>query len=78
MTSNLTLGTKSQSGQVHAFDPEVVVFSGGIMKSADVILPLVQNYIPEHAWTPRGKVQVRAAEFGNDAGLLGAIPPLSK
>ncbi len=48
------------------------------MKSADVILPLVQNYIPEHAWTPRGKVQVRGAELGNEAGLLGVIPLLSK
>ncbi|MCH8946032.1 MAG: ROK family protein [Acidobacteria bacterium] len=65
-------------GMVHAFDPEVVVFGGGVMKSADVILPFVQEYVGKHTWTPWGKVQVRAAELGNDAGLLGAIPLLSE
>jgi glucokinase len=47
------------------------------MKSADVILPYVQKYVSEHSWTPWGKVQVRAAELGNDAGILGAIPLLT-
>ncbi len=65
-------------GLVHAFDPEVIVIGGGVMKSADVILPYVQEYVDNHAWTPWGKVQVRAAELGNDAGLLGAIPLLSQ
>lgn len=64
-------------GLVHAFDPEIVIFGGGVLKRADVILPYVQNYVTEHSWTPWGKVQVRAAELGNDAGILGAIPLLT-
>lgn len=62
---------------VHAYDPEVIVIGGGVMKSADVIIPYVQAYVQKHAWTPWGKVQVRAAELGNNAALLGAIPLLS-
>jgi glucokinase len=61
---------------IHAYDPEVVVVGGGVMKSASVILPYLQSYIHHHAWTPWGKVKVCAAELGNDAALLGAIPLL--
>jgi len=63
---------------VHAYDPEIIVIGGGVMKSADVIIPYVQSYVQKHAWTPWGKVQVRPAELGNNAALLGAIPLLSE
>jgi glucokinase len=63
---------------VHSFDPEIVVIGGGVMKSAEVILPVVQSYVHKHAWTPWGKVQIRAAKLGNDAGLLGAMPLLTE
>jgi glucokinase len=65
-------------GLIHAYDPEIVVFGGGVMKSADIILPFVQSYVEKHAWTPWGKVKVRAAELGNNAGLLGSIPLLAE
>lgn len=65
-------------GMIHAYDPEVVVIGGGVMKSAGTILPFVQSHVDEYAWTPWGKVQVRAAELGNQAGLLGAIPLLTE
>lgn len=65
-------------GLVHAYDPEIIVIGGGVMKSADVIIPYVQEYVQRYAWTPWGKVQVRAAELGNHAGLVGAVPLLSE
>ncbi len=65
-------------GLVHSFDPELIVIGGGVMRSADVIIPFIEKYVHKHAWTPWGKVKVRAAELGNDAGLLGAIPLLSR
>jgi glucokinase len=65
-------------GLIHAYDPEIVVFGGGVMKSGGVILPYVQSYVEKHAWTPWGKVKIRAAELGNNAGILGAIPLLSE
>lgn len=63
-------------GLVHAYDPEMVILGGGVMRSAGVILPFVQDYVAKHSWTPWGTVRVRAAELGNDAGVLGAIPLL--
>ena len=63
-------------GLIHAYDPEIVIFGGGVMKSANVILPYIKSYVEKHAWTPWGKVKIRAAEVGNNAGILGAIPLL--
>jgi glucokinase len=64
-------------GLIHAYDPERIVIGGGVMRSASVILPFVQAYVNEHAWTPWGKVQIVAAQLGNNAGLFGAIPLLA-
>ncbi len=63
-------------GAIHAYGPDLVVYGGGVMKSANIILPFIQAYVEKHAWTPSGKVTVCAAELGNHAGLLGAIPLL--
>jgi len=59
---------------IHAYDPEVVVLGGGVMRSATAILPFVQKYVAEHAWTSWGTPQVRAAMLGENAALLGAVP----
>jgi glucokinase len=64
-------------GLIHAYDPEKIVIGGGVMRSAAIILPYIQAYVNEHAWTPWGKVEVVAAQLGNDAGLFGAIPLLT-
>ncbi len=62
-----------------AFDTERVVLGGGVMRSADDVLPSLREYVQEHAWTPWGTVDIRAAELGSDAGLWGsAIPLLSE
>jgi len=74
----LHIWAASATGLIHAYDPEIVVYGGGVMKSANIIVPFVQAYVEKHAWTPWGKVKVRAAELGNNAGLLGAIPLLSE
>ena len=64
-------------GLIHAYDPERIVIGGGVMRSAAVIIPHIQAYVNQHAWTPWGKVEIVAAQLGNDAGLFGAIPLLS-
>jgi glucokinase len=64
-------------GLIHAYDPERIVIGGGVMRSAPVILPYIQAYVNGHAWTPWGKVQIVAAQLGNDAGLFGALPLLT-
>ncbi|MGA9353864.1 MAG: ROK family protein [Terriglobales bacterium] len=64
-------------GLIHAYDPELIVIGGGVMRSAAVIVPYIQAYVKQHAWTPWGKVEIVAAQLGNDAGLFGAIPLLT-
>lgn len=63
-------------GLIHAYDPERIVIGGGVMRRADVILPYIQKFTDAHAWTPWGKVQIVAAQLGNNAGLFGAEPLL--
>lgn len=57
---------------IHAYDPERLVIGGGVMASAELILPSIQTYVSRHAWTPWGRVEVVGARQGNRAGLLGA------
>ena len=59
---------------IHAYDPELVVMGGGIMRSGDLILPYIRNYVGKHTWTAWGKPRIIAAELGESAGLLGAVP----
>jgi glucokinase len=61
---------------VHAWDPEVLVVGGGVMRSAAAVLPAIEARVHRHAWTPWGKVAVRAAALGERAALLGAVPLL--
>lgn len=58
---------------IHAYDPEVVIIGGGVMKSSHVILPYMQAKIDEHAWTPHGRVLLKAAEKCEHAAILGAV-----
>ncbi len=64
-------------GLIHAYDPERIVIGGGVMHRAAVIVPYIQAYVKQHAWTPWGTVEIVAAQLGNDAGLFGAIPLLT-
>ncbi len=57
---------------IHAYDPEKVILSGGIMQSADKILPPLRQKVQEQAWTPWGQVKLLVAEHLNYAALYGA------
>jgi glucokinase len=63
---------------IHAYDPELLVYGGGVMRSGAPIVDYVRSYVLQHAWTPWGNVQVRPALLGNDAGLLGAVPLIAQ
>lgn len=56
---------------IHAYDPECAVIGGGIMRSGNIILPKIRRHVARHAWTPWGRVKIRPAALGNDAGLIG-------
>jgi len=57
---------------IHAFDPELIVLCGGIMKSASVIMPALQEKVNQRAWTPWGKVKLVEAKYPDSAALYGA------
>ena len=54
---------------IHAYDPQLVVMGGGIMGSADVILPYVRQKVSSLAWQPREKTRIVASELGDYAAL---------
>ncbi len=56
---------------IHAYDPEMVVIGGGIMRSASRILPEIRSRVEKHAWTPWGKVKIVPAQLPDFAALLG-------
>ena len=57
---------------VHAYDPERVILSGGLMKSADSILPQIRQEVGSLAQTYWGDVEILRAQHIDDAALLGA------
>lgn len=56
---------------IHAYDPEMVIIGGGVMKSKQIILPYIREKVAKNAWTPWGKVQIEGAHFTDQAGMLG-------
>lgn len=57
---------------IHAYDPEIIILGGGVMKSADIIIPELQQRINQYAWTPWGNVKLITAKNINTAALYGA------
>lgn len=56
---------------VHAYDPEVIVLSGGVMKGRKQILPAIRRSVEKRAWTPWGKLRFLVAEDPDSSVLLG-------
>ena len=56
---------------IHAYDPEMVILSGGLMKDSDIVMPRISQYIKQYAWTPWGDVELRAAAKPDISVLLG-------
>jgi glucokinase len=56
---------------IHAYDPDVVILGGGLMKSREIIVPLLEERVHRLAWTPWGKVRFVLAEDPDTSVLLG-------
>ena len=65
------LGT-TLAGAVALLDPGIVVLAGGVVRSLDVLSPLIlvslRRHLPRHL---RG-IDIKAGQFGARAGLVGA------
>jgi glucokinase len=56
---------------IHAYDPEVVILSGGLMKERERVVPYLKKYVMANAWTPWGDIEFRVAKDPNVSVLLG-------
>lgn len=56
---------------IFSFDPEKVIIGGGVMHSADVILPYIQHKIDHASWLPANTARMVAAQQPDWAGVLG-------
>ena len=55
------------------FTPEVIVLSGGVMKSAELFMPTIKKMLKQHPlMVPADKVQILRAKLGPNAGMYGA------
>jgi glucokinase len=61
---------------IHAYDPEVLVFGGAVMRRSEELLPRIRARVHDRAWTPGRSVRIEATALGDDAALYGAIPVL--
>jgi glucokinase len=57
---------------VLAYDPEVVVLGGGVLRSAGVVLPAVEQHLRAHTPGLPSQTPIVAAALGDDAALIGA------
>jgi glucokinase len=71
----LTIWGMMTVAAVHCFDPELIVFGGGVMRAASQILPPLQKYVDDYTWTPWGKGRIVPAQLGDHAAALG-VPTL--
>jgi len=56
---------------IQAFDLERIVIGGGLMASADMILPRIRTFVDENVHAPWGRVAIGAAEHPDHMALLG-------
>ncbi len=61
------------------FFPEVIVLSGGVMKSLDLFMPAIQQAVEaSQPYIPAGEVRILPAQLGYYAGLYGAAYAILK
>jgi len=56
---------------IHAYDPDLVIIGGGVMKSEAMILPYVKKMVAQHSWVKEETLLIHTACEIEFAGLLG-------
>jgi len=52
--------------------PEIVIVGGGVGNNADIVLPILREQLRRFGPSARPKIELAAAELGDDAALIGA------
>jgi glucokinase len=53
-------------------EPDAFIIGGGVSKSGDFLINLVEKYYKENARFTTGKIPFRLAKTGNNAGMIGS------
>jgi len=56
---------------IHTFDPQVLVLGGGILNSADVIVPFIKKLVVQYSWLNADEIEIEHAFLGEDASIVG-------
>lgn len=59
---------------INIFQPEIICIGGGISKEGEVLVAPIREYVYGEVFSRKGakQTQIKAAELGNDAGIIGA------
>jgi len=58
---------------LHCVEPEVIVFSGGMIAAGQLLLDGIRHFFHKHIWSLKAeKVDICFATLGEDAGIIGA------
>ena len=58
------------AGLIHAYDPEMVILSGGVMKFSG-LFEMIQKRVKNSVWSPWGEVNIVLAKSPEQSVLLG-------
>ncbi|MFT3936601.1 MAG: ROK family protein [Chitinophagaceae bacterium] len=71
MQQSMKAWSATISNLILAYDPELVILGGGVMASADIIMPYIEAQMKKQAWSPWGTVMVKKSLLQEDAAILG-------
>jgi glucokinase len=60
------------SGLANVFEPDVIVFGGGVMAAGDVLLAPIRDEVERRSLPPMNRTRIVAAQLGAEAGMIGA------
>ncbi|TLX78136.1 ROK family protein [Labilibacter sediminis] len=56
---------------IHSYDPQVLVLGGGILNSADIIVPYIRKQVDKYCWLNVDEIKIEHAFLGEDASIVG-------
>jgi glucokinase len=63
----------AMAGVVNVFNPQVIVIGGGVSSAGSILIGAIRVALRRHAMQQlKGKVRIKRAQLGRDAGVLGA------
>lgn len=62
------------ANNINIFQPEIICIGGGISKEGDNLIEPIKKYVEgdNYARSMENKAEIKTAELGNDAGIIGA------